>query len=128
MPDTTPEPILPIPSDLHQTTHEASDSLHDVRRQLGQLQRRYRELLAAPDSLRTDSLGRPIAPAEAVNCALMWLESTERALSAAEDGIRHATSYTARLSLTEAACDERDRRIADRQAASNRRRDIRRVR
>ena len=128
MPDTTPDPILPIPSDLHQTTGEAADSLHDVRRQLGQLQRRYRELLAAPDSLRTDSLGRPIAPAEAVNCALMWLESTDRALSAAEDGIRHTTSYTTRLSLTEAACDERDQRIADRQAASNRRRDIRRVR
>ncbi|MEV6361330.1 hypothetical protein [Nocardia asteroides] len=128
MPATSPEPILPIPSDLHQTTNAAADNLNYVRHQIGQLQCHYRELLAEPDALRTDSLGRPMEPVEAVNCALMWLESTDRALSAAEDGIRHASSYTTRLSLTEQACEERDQRIADRATASDRRRNIRRVR
>ncbi|MFF2082860.1 hypothetical protein ACFVVM_03755 [Nocardia sp. NPDC058176] len=128
MPDNHPDPILPIPSDLHLNTEDATEALHEVRRQVAQLGQRYRDLLAEPESLRTDDLGRPIAPAEAVNCALMWLESTDRALSAAEDGIGHARSYTTRLSLTEQACDEREQRIADRQAAVNRRRDIRRAR
>lgn len=128
MPATNPEPILPIPSDLHEQTWAAAEALQSLRRQIGDLQQSYRELEGSPESLRTDTLGDPIDPATATSAAQMWLASTDRALSAADDGLRRASSYTTRLSLTEQACDEREQRIADREVAANRRRDIRRVR
>lgn len=128
MPATSPEPILPIPADLHAQTWAAAEALQNVRRQISELQHQYRELGHSPESLRTDTLGDPIDPATATNAAQMWLASTGRALQAADDGLRRATSYTTRLSLTEQACDERDQRIADRTAVMNLRRDIRRVR
>ncbi|MGW5572631.1 hypothetical protein ACWEVD_15615 [Nocardia thailandica] len=128
MPATSPEPILPIPSDLHEQTWAAAEALQRVRRQISELEQQYRELGHSPESLRVDNLGDPIDPATATSATQMWLASTGRALQAADDGLRRATSYTTRLSLTEQACDERDQRIADRQAAFNRRRDIRRVR
>ncbi|MEU4811885.1 hypothetical protein AB0H20_22000 [Nocardia fluminea] len=128
MPDNTHEPILPIPSDLDQQTYRVQDAIEEARRQVIELHCRYTDLAQAPDALRTDTIGADTTPTEATNGALMWLESTNRALFAAQDGIGRARNHTSRLSLTEQACDERDQRIADREAAFNRRRDIRRVR
>lgn len=123
-----PEPILPIPSDLDQQRWAAYETLQNLRRQISDLEANYRALSHEPEAMRVDSLGDPIDPATATNAAQMWLASTGRALSAADDGLRRAGSYTSRLSLTEQACDVREERIADRKAAFNRRRDIRRVR
>lgn len=128
MPANTPEPILPIPADLDEQRAQTYEALVNVRRQISELESSYRDLARSPESMRTDSIGDPIAPNEATSAALMWLASTGRALSAADDGLRRAGSYTTRLSLTDQACDEREQRIADRQAEFNRRRDIRRVR
>ncbi|WP_328712268.1 hypothetical protein [Nocardia salmonicida] len=128
MPENTTEPILPIPSDLDQQTWQAREALQNVRRQICELEKSYRALHGSPDSLRTDDLGQPTTPTETTSAALMWLASTGRALSAADDGMRRAGSHTTRLSLTEEACDERERRIDERKAAFNRRRGIERTR
>lgn len=111
MPDDTTDPILPIPSDLDQQAWDIKDAVTDVRRRVQDLQNHYRDLSQAPESLRTDDLGRPITAAEATNLTLTWLESADRALAAAEDGIRRTHAYTSRLSLTDQAFEERQQHL-----------------
>ncbi len=123
MPENTKkEPILPIPSDLDQQTWEAREALDALRYQIQTLHTRYGELHKSPESLRTDDLGHPMEPHEATSAAQMWLASTDRALSAADDGLRRANSYTTRLSLTEQASEEREARVQERKAVYGARR------
>lgn len=114
MPNNTNEPILPIPSDLDQQTWETREALQNVCRQVADLQKDYRALHSAPESLRTDDLGQPMDANEATNAALMWLDSSARALSAAQDGMRRAGSYTSRLSLTDQASEDREQQLEQR--------------
>ncbi|MFD6102652.1 hypothetical protein ACFWFQ_08290 [Nocardia salmonicida] len=123
MPENTKkEPILPIPSDLDQRTWQAREALDALRHQIQTLHEHYGELHNSPESLRTDNLGQPMQPSEATSAAQMWLASTGRALSAAEDGLRRANSYTTRLSLTDQASEEREARVQARKDLYNGRR------
>ncbi|MEU4417315.1 hypothetical protein [Nocardia salmonicida] len=122
MPENTNEPILPIPSDLDQQTWDTRNALQSVCRQVIELQKGYRVLHSSPESLRTDELGQPMDAHEATNAALMWLESSARALSAAQDGMRRAGSYTTRLSLTDQASEDREQRLEAQTTQTGRRR------
>ncbi|MFC8385843.1 hypothetical protein [Nocardia sp. NPDC057272] len=128
MPENANEPILPIPSDLDKRIWQARAALDALRHQIQTLHERYGELHESPESLRTDNLGNPMEPSEATSAAQMWLASTSRALSAAEDGLRRANSYTTRLSLTEQASEERQDRVDARALYAGQRSPVERTR
>ncbi|WP_433562317.1 hypothetical protein ACQP1O_33200 [Nocardia sp. CA-151230] len=114
MPDNRNDQILPIPSDLYTEIGQLADRVYELRRDLRRIRNQYAELRQSPESLRTDNLGEPIDPREAVEAAYQGLDAAECDLANTGESISWAHGRASRLSLTDAACEHREQLLARR--------------
>lgn len=115
-------PILPVPSDLYRELGELEDQISEAQRRLRTIRNHFGLLAEDPDALDVDTLGRPTTPAREVLAVLKALDDTAYELNDAGLYLDRTRSHASRLKLTDAACEEREQRIAarDRRPARSR--------
>ncbi|MFQ6226662.1 hypothetical protein [Nocardia sp. NPDC002869] len=113
-------PILPVPADLYTELGELEDQIGELQRQLRAIGNRYGHLANDPDALDVDTLGNPTTPDQEVIAVLDALNDTDHELNDTGIYLDRARRHASRLKLTEAACEEREQRIAARDARPTR--------
>lgn len=106
------EPVLPIPSDLYREIGQLGDRVRELREDVARIRGQYALLVQSPTSLRVDQLGPPTDPREAAIITHTALRAVDRDLATVEQGIGWAHGPASRISLTDAAAEHRDQRLA----------------
>ncbi|WP_280434441.1 hypothetical protein [Nocardia carnea] len=115
-----PDPILPVPADLYAELSEVEDQLSEVQRRLREIGNRYGLLADSPDALDVDTLGKPTTADREILAVLDALDDTAFRLNDADLCLDRSRGHASRLKLTEQACEQREQRIAARDARPTR--------